>query len=76
MNERTTRGAWRGMIASMVVALVVLLIVAATLVSAESGNWKGLVAVWLWTLPALGLFSSIGWAIGALLSRGGRGSRA
>lgn len=75
MNERANRAAWRGMIAGMIAALVALLILAVLIVSAEGGNWKGLVAVWLWTLPAFGLFSSIGWGIGALLGRGRSESR-
>jgi hypothetical protein len=41
--------------------------VAIWLVNTGGANWKVLIAVWLWMLPAVGLFGGLGYAVGRLV---------
>ena len=56
--------AMAGMLLGALVAAIVLVTVAIVLLRAEGSTYKVLVAVWLWALPVLGLFSSIGYVLG------------
>jgi hypothetical protein len=55
--------AWGALLGALV-AFVVLAVAAYALVTADGSNYKALAAVWLWLLPALGLFAGSGYAIG------------
>lgn len=58
-----TLPAWGALIGA-VVALALLGAVSGILLSADGATYKVLVAVWLWLLPALGIFSGAGYMIG------------
>ena len=62
-----------GAMAGLALAAIVLVWAAFALVTAEGSTVKALVAVWLWSLPVLGIGSGAGWLAGRLLQRiGGR----
>jgi len=60
---QTVRPATVGTIAGMALAMVALSIVAIWLLHAEGEGSRALIAVWLWILPALGLFGLGGWLV-------------
>ena len=55
--------AW-GAIAGTLVALAVLAWLSITLLNTDGANYKVLAAVWLWLLPATGLFAGLGYIVG------------
>jgi hypothetical protein len=48
------------------VATAVLVTLSVMLLNSGGANYKVLVAVWLWTLPALGLFAGLGYTAGKI----------
>jgi hypothetical protein len=63
----------RGAIAGLALAAILLVWAAFALVTAEGSTAKALVAVWLWSLPVLGIGSGMGWLAGWFIQRiGGR----
>ncbi|MBF6601283.1 MAG: hypothetical protein IVW36_12320 [Dehalococcoidia bacterium] len=61
MNMRPS--GW-GTLLGTAVALALLIVAAATLRSAEGSTYKVLVAVWLWALPVIGAFATMGYLLG------------
>jgi len=58
-----TLPAWGALLGAMI-ALLLLGAVSVVLLTADGSTYKVLVAVWLWLLPVLGLFSGGGYAVG------------
>ena len=58
-----TLQAWGALIGAAI-ALALLGAVSGILLTADGSTYKVLVAVWLWLLPVLGIFSGAGYAIG------------
>ena len=56
-----------GAIAGAVVAVVFLVASSITLLNSDGANYKVLVAVWLWLLPAIGFFCGLGYLLGKLV---------
>ena len=56
-----------GFLLGSAVAVLALTAAAIWLLNTGGANWKVLVAVWLWMLPAVGLFGGVGYAAGRLL---------
>ncbi len=56
--------AMAGMLFGALVAVIILVAVSVILLRAEGSTYKVLVAVWLWALSVLGLFSTIGYVLG------------
>ncbi len=53
-----------GMLLGAAVAITLLIAAAVVLLNAEGSTYKVLVAVWLWALPAIGVFASAGYLLG------------
>jgi hypothetical protein len=69
----TTTAPRYGALAGLALAAILLLWAAFALVTVEGSTVKALVAVWLWTLPVLGIGGGAGWLAGRLVTRiGGR----
>jgi hypothetical protein len=58
-----------GFLIGTIVALSLLTLAAISLLNTGGANWKVLVAVWLWILPAVGLIGGAGYAAGKLFER-------
>jgi hypothetical protein len=63
------RAASLGFVIGTIIAAFVLTLAAIWLLNTGGANWKVLVAVWLWILPAVGLFGGAGYATGKLFER-------
>jgi hypothetical protein len=62
-----------GAMTGLALAAILLAWAAFALVMAEGSTVKAAVAVWLWTLPVLGIGSGAGWLAGRAIQRiGGR----
>jgi hypothetical protein len=57
-----------GLAAGVILALMLLLWAAVALTRLEGNDLKALTPVWLWSLPALGLFGGAGWLVGSALA--------
>ena len=56
-----------GVVVGMVIALIILAALSIMLLNSDGANYKVLVAVWLWLLPATGVFAGIGYAAGKIV---------
>ncbi len=63
-RRRPPNPAITGMLLGLGAAAALLLALAVLLLRSDGSTYKVLVAVWLWALPALGLFGLAGWALG------------
>ncbi len=59
----------RGSLAGAIVGAILLAVVAVWLLRAGGSGPAALVALWLWLLPAIGLFALLGWLMGAAVAR-------
>ena len=65
MDRQSGRhGAQIGTLAGMALAVVFLIVVGVLLVRPHDSGYRALVTVWLWALPALGVFGCAGWLVG------------
>jgi glycosyltransferase involved in cell wall biosynthesis len=62
--ERPPSAASIGMVLGALVAVGILVVASVSLLRIEGSNYKVLVAVWLWALPVLGVFTLAGYLAG------------
>lgn len=59
----------RGMLLGVLGAIVLLVALSVRLLQPEDTSAKVLVAVWLWSLPVLGIGAFLGWSLARLYRR-------
>jgi hypothetical protein len=66
-RDGARNGARIGTLAGMALGAVFLVVISVVLVRPADSSYRALIAVWLWALPALGVFGCLGWLAGRLV---------
>lgn len=68
-HRRLNRTELTGIAAGTAAAIVVLAVLSLMLLRPEHTSVKVLAAVWLWSLPVLGIGAALGWSVAQLIQR-------
>ncbi len=68
-HQRMTQTEVCGLLVGVLGAIVLLVALSVRLLQPEDTSAKVLVAVWLWSLPVLGIGAFVGWSLARLYRR-------